>query len=54
MAAPHTWTPLIIAHALCAALALLLGAVVLFRTKGTAGHRLMGRVWDAGLGVASA
>jgi uncharacterized membrane protein len=45
MTPPATWTPLIISHALCAVLALLLGAAVLFRRKGTPSHRLLGRVW---------
>jgi uncharacterized membrane protein len=44
-------TPLLIAplavqvHALSAILAFLLGALVLFRRKGTTGHRVMGRLW---------
>lgn len=45
MTTPATWTPLIIIHTLCAVLALLLGAAVLFRRKGTASHRLLGRMW---------
>ena len=32
-------------HALAAILSVLLGAVILFRPKGTPVHRLMGRVW---------
>ncbi|MEQ1899989.1 MAG: DUF2306 domain-containing protein [Devosia sp.] len=35
-------------HALCAMAAMLLGAIVLFRPKGTPMHKLMGRTW-AGL-----
>src|SRR5688500_15023777 len=32
-------------HAFAAAAAMLLGAIVLFRRKGTPVHKLMGRVW---------
>lgn len=35
-------------HALCAMAAMVLGAIVLFRPKGTPMHKLMGRTW-AGL-----
>jgi uncharacterized membrane protein len=38
-------SPVIQLHAYVAILALLLGAVQLFRRKGDAPHRLMGRVW---------
>lgn len=41
---PH-WTPVIAGHALAAALALLLGAVMLARRKGTASHRVLGWLW---------
>ena len=40
-------------HAASAVAALLLGAVVLFRRKGTPAHKLMGRIW-AGLMVVTA
>ena len=35
----------IIIHLVAALLALFLGAIVLFRRKGTTSHRLLGRVW---------
>lgn len=37
--------PAIQIHAVSAMAAMLLGAVVLFRTKGTSTHRFLGRVW---------
>lgn len=46
MSAPaYSWTPLIAAHAAVAGCAVLLGAVVLWRRKGTVAHRLLGRLW---------
>ena len=51
MTATQTWTPLIVTHALCAALALVLGAAILFRRKGTPSHRSLGRVWVALMAV---
>lgn len=45
--------PLIALHAALAVLALLLGAAVLLRRKGTASHKLLGRIWVAAMvGVA--
>ncbi|MEY2995099.1 MAG: hypothetical protein RL357_2034 [Pseudomonadota bacterium] len=41
----HAWTPLIIIHASSAGLALVLGAWVLWKPKGTRAHRMGGRVW---------
>ena len=40
-------TQLILPVHLAAALALVLGAIVLLRTKGDAPHRLLGRLWVA-------
>ena len=39
------WTILIAAHATCASLALVVGAVLLLRRKGDGRHVLTGRVW---------
>jgi uncharacterized membrane protein len=45
--------PLIALHAALAALALVIGAAVLARPKGTASHKLLGRLWVAAMvGVA--
>ena len=41
----YSWTPLIAAHAVAAASAVVLGAAVLLRRKGTDTHRLLGRLW---------
>ncbi|NBQ28743.1 MAG: DUF2306 domain-containing protein [Rhodobacteraceae bacterium] len=43
----YTWTPTIALHAGAAIASILIGAVVLYRTKGTPAHRLWGRVWVA-------
>jgi uncharacterized membrane protein len=44
---------LVALHAALAALALVIGAVVLVRRKGTPSHKLLGRVWVAAMiGVA--
>ncbi len=40
-------TPLIITHAALAGVAVLLGAVMLARRKGTASHKRLGRAWVA-------
>ncbi|SRR5258706_567301 len=40
-------TPLIITHAALAGAAVLLGAVMLARRKGTASHKRLGRAWVA-------
>lgn len=40
-----TAPPAIILHATCAILAMLIGAVVLFRRKGTPLHKALGRIW---------
>lgn len=51
MSAPaYSWTPLIAAHAAVAGFAVLLGAVVLWRRKGTVSHRLLGRLWVLSMG----
>lgn len=41
----YHWTPLIVAHAACAVVALVLGALLLWRRKGTAVHRVFGWLW---------
>ncbi len=52
--APLLSAPLAIQiHAVAAILAMLLGAIVLFRPKGTPNHKLLGRVW-AGLMLVTA
>ena len=43
--APYTWTPTIVLHAVAAASALGLGALLLARRKGTASHRALGWAW---------
>jgi len=43
--AAHSWTPLIVLHALLALTALLLGAQLLWRRKGSTAHRRFGWVW---------
>lgn len=40
-------SPVIQIHALCAVIALVIGAVQLFRRKGDRPHRMIGRVWVA-------
>src|SRR6266849_4516923 len=40
-------TPLVATHAGLAAVALVVGAAVLSRRKGTASHKLLGRAWVA-------
>ena len=45
--------PLIAAHAVLALLSLVIGVAVLARRKGTASHKLLGRIWVASMvGVA--
>ena len=51
MTAPYTWTPLIAGHALAAAAAVVLGAVILVRRKGTISHRASGWVWVTLMGT---
>lgn len=46
----YSWTPLIAAHASVAAGAVVLGAAVLLRRKGTMAHRWMGRAWVVMMG----
>ena len=41
----YQWTPVIVAHAAMAGAALLVGAAVLARPKGTASHRALGWSW---------
>jgi uncharacterized membrane protein len=41
----YKWTPVIAAHAAMAGAALLVGAVVLARRKGTTSHRVLGWTW---------
>lgn len=41
----YQWTPVIAAHAAMAGAALLVGATVLARPKGTASHRALGWTW---------
>jgi uncharacterized membrane protein len=41
----YSWTPTIIVHTTCAAVALVLGALVLARRKGTPSHRALGWLW---------
>ena len=41
----YQWTPVIAAHAAMAGAALLVGAAVLARPKGTASHRALGWTW---------
>ena len=42
----HGWTPLIVVHAVAATLAMVLGAVNLFRRRrGDRPHRVIGRTW---------
>lgn len=46
MATPaYTWTPLIVTHALAAALAVTLGAWLLWNRKGHRAHRVGGWIW---------
>ncbi len=47
----YAWTLLIAAHSAVAASAVVLGAVVLRRRKGTPPHRWMGRAWVALMGL---
>lgn len=45
---PSPWTFLIALHAIAAGYALIFGAVnLLKRTKGTAAHKILGRIWAA-------
>jgi len=41
----YTWTPVIAGHATAAITSLLIGGMMLYRTKGTPAHRLWGRIW---------
>jgi len=41
----YQWTPVIAAHAAMAGVALLVGAAVLARPKGTTSHRVLGWAW---------
>ena len=41
----YTWTPVIAGHATAAITALLVGGIMLYRTKGPPAHRLWGRIW---------
>lgn len=43
--AAHPWTPLIVLHAALALTALLLGAQLLWRRKGSTAHRRFGWLW---------
>ena len=45
MSTTYQWTPVIAAHAAMAGAALLVGAAVLARPKGTASHRSLGWTW---------
>ena len=45
MSTTYQWTPVIAAHAAMAGTALLVGAAVLARPKGTASHRALGWTW---------
>ena len=45
MSTTYQWTPVIAAHAAMAGAALLVGAAVLARPKGTASHRALGWTW---------
>jgi uncharacterized membrane protein len=51
MSAPYIWTPVIAGHALAAAAAVVLGAVILLRRKGTISHRASGWVWVTLMGT---
>src|SRR5947209_3014913 len=44
-------SPVIQVHAFAAALAIFVGAVQLFRRKGDALHRTLGRLWVAGMAL---
>lgn len=46
------WTILIMVHATCASLALVVGAVLLLRRKGDGRHVMTGRVWVGAMYVA--
>ena len=46
-----TASPVIQIHAMAAMLALLIGAVVLFRRKGDRPHKAMGKLWVALMGI---
>ncbi|WP_285725703.1 DUF2306 domain-containing protein [Psychromicrobium xiongbiense] len=46
------WTPLIILHAVAATVALMIGAVQLFRRKGDRPHRTLGRIWVIFMAIA--
>ncbi|HEY8552998.1 MAG TPA: DUF2306 domain-containing protein [Burkholderiales bacterium] len=47
-------TPAIAVHLVAASAALVLGAIVLSRRKGTAAHRLLGRLWVGTMVVTAA
>ena len=49
---PSPWTLLISVHAVAASYALILGAVnLLRRNKGSAAHRVLGRIWAGAMYV---
>jgi len=50
----HALTPAIAVHLIAATVALVLGAIVLARRKGTAAHRLLGRLWVGAMFVTAA
>lgn len=41
----YQWSPIIVSHTLAAISALIVGATLLFRRKGTFNHRLFGWMW---------
>lgn len=45
MTPAYSWTPLIVAHTAAATSALVLGAVLLARRKGSRVHRVLGWLW---------
>jgi uncharacterized membrane protein len=42
---PYQWAPIIVTHTLAAIAALIVGAILLFKRKGTFNHRLLGWLW---------
>jgi uncharacterized membrane protein len=47
--AAYTWTPVIVIHALLAATAVILGALLLWGRKGHRAHRIGGWIWVMGM-----
>jgi uncharacterized membrane protein len=45
--AMQTWKPIIIIHTIIAIVAMSLGAFIFTRRKGSAAHKLFGRLWVA-------